>query len=208
MKQIIQHSKNCNTRKSGCLTCKQLFALCCCHARDCPNAQCPVPFCKGFRQRLEREKHERAQMMRRRMAAMQGGSGMDSFSTSYMQALNQRPVSAARAPVRAPISPAVAPTQPSVSQARPPFQSHSPNIRTAIPNAGPAVQQVKMPVADLAMSHAPEGTVDTTVSLNPELIQQLIKSQQNVGGRNIQDSSQLITILKNNPQLQACIKKV
>lgn len=145
-------------------------------------------------------------MMRRRMAAMQGGSGMESLNSSYMQAFNQRSVSAARTPVRAPISPAVASTQPSVSQARPPFQSHSPNIRPTIPNAGPAVQQVKMPVGDLAQ--APDGPAEAALSLSPELIQQLIKSQQNIGGRNIQDSSQLITILKKNPQLQACIKKV
>ena len=71
MKRIVQHSKVCKTKNSGCSVCKQLIALCCYHAKTCNDNQCSVPFCTSIKQKLRRQQMERDQWTRRRMAVMQ-----------------------------------------------------------------------------------------------------------------------------------------
>ncbi|EDV20569.1 uncharacterized protein TRIADDRAFT_60973 [Trichoplax adhaerens] len=71
MKWIVQHSKNCKTKNSGCHVCKQLIALCCYHAKTCNDNHCPVPFCSSIKQKLRMQQMQRDQWTRRRMAVMQ-----------------------------------------------------------------------------------------------------------------------------------------
>nr|KAF6407184.1 hypothetical protein HJG59_009876 [Molossus molossus] len=50
-----------------------MVALCCCHAIRCRENRCPVPFCLLIRRALRRRQlQHRLQMLRRRMASMQG----------------------------------------------------------------------------------------------------------------------------------------
>ena len=77
MKRVVQHTKVCKRKTNGgCPVCKQLIALCCYHAKHCQENKCPVPFCLNIKHKLRqqqlRERLQQAQMMRRRMAAMQG----------------------------------------------------------------------------------------------------------------------------------------
>ncbi|XP_076841342.1 uncharacterized protein LOC143485693 isoform X2 [Brachyhypopomus gauderio] len=79
MKRVVQHTKRCRRKtKGGCPVCKQLIALCCYHAKHCQENKCPVPFCLNIkhklRQRQLQHRIQQAQMMRRRMASMQGWS--------------------------------------------------------------------------------------------------------------------------------------
>ncbi|XP_072527253.1 histone lysine acetyltransferase CREBBP-like [Salminus brasiliensis] len=77
MKRVMQHTKGCERKTNGgCPVCKQLIALCCYHAKHCQENKCPVPFCLNIKHKL-RQQHlqhrlQQAQMMRRRMATMQG----------------------------------------------------------------------------------------------------------------------------------------
>lgn len=47
LKRVVQHTKNCKRGNVGCSICKQIIALCCYHAKHCPDSQenCLVPFC-------------------------------------------------------------------------------------------------------------------------------------------------------------------
>nr|CAD2176203.1 unnamed protein product [Meloidogyne enterolobii] len=59
MKRVIAHSKNCKRRQfvgADCAVCKQLIALCCCHAKHCKQAKCQVPFCLQIRQKMQEQK--------------------------------------------------------------------------------------------------------------------------------------------------------
>lgn len=77
MKRVVQHTKGCKRKTNGgCPVCKQLIALCCYHAKHCPENKCPVPFCLNIKHKLRQQqlqqRLQQAQMMRRRMALMQG----------------------------------------------------------------------------------------------------------------------------------------
>ncbi|XP_062840923.1 CREB binding protein b isoform X2 [Trichomycterus rosablanca] len=77
MKRVVQHTKGCKRKTNGgCPVCKQLIALCCYHAKHCPENKCPVPFCLNIKHKLRQQQIQQrlhqAQMMRRRMALMQG----------------------------------------------------------------------------------------------------------------------------------------
>jgi len=82
MKRLIQHSSACRRKNAGgCPVCKQLIALCCYHAKTCDMPKCPVPYCCAIKEKLERQRAEQrlkqAQLMRRRMAAMQRGMSVE-----------------------------------------------------------------------------------------------------------------------------------
>uniref|UniRef100_A0A1A8UYW3 histone acetyltransferase n=1 Tax=Nothobranchius furzeri TaxID=105023 RepID=A0A1A8UYW3_NOTFU len=77
MKRVVQHTKGCKRKTNGgCPVCKQLIALCCYHAKHCQENKCPVPFCLNIKQKLRQQqlqhRLQQAQLMRRRMATMQG----------------------------------------------------------------------------------------------------------------------------------------
>ncbi|XP_052395176.1 CREB-binding protein isoform X6 [Carassius gibelio] len=77
MKRVVQHTKGCKRKTNGgCPVCKQLIALCCYHAKHCQENKCPVPFCLNIKHKLRQQqlqhRVQQAQMMRRRMATMQG----------------------------------------------------------------------------------------------------------------------------------------
>uniref|UniRef100_A0A673NFC0 histone acetyltransferase n=1 Tax=Sinocyclocheilus rhinocerous TaxID=307959 RepID=A0A673NFC0_9TELE len=77
MKRVVQHTKGCKRKTNGgCPVCKQLIALCCYHAKHCQENKCPVPFCLNIKHKLRQQqiqqRLQQAQMMRRRMALMQG----------------------------------------------------------------------------------------------------------------------------------------
>ncbi|MCJ8739495.1 hypothetical protein PDJAM_G00047830 [Pangasius djambal] len=77
MKRVVQHTKGCKRKTNGgCPVCKQLIALCCYHAKHCLENKCPVPFCLNIKHKLRQQqlqqRLQQAQLMRRRMALMQG----------------------------------------------------------------------------------------------------------------------------------------
>uniref|UniRef100_A0A1A7W816 histone acetyltransferase n=1 Tax=Iconisemion striatum TaxID=60296 RepID=A0A1A7W816_9TELE len=77
MKRVVQHTKGCKRKTNGgCPVCKQLIALCCYHAKHCQENKCPVPFCLNIKHKLRQQqlqhRLQQAQLMRRRMATMQG----------------------------------------------------------------------------------------------------------------------------------------
>ncbi|KAL7831456.1 hypothetical protein SRHO_G00309590 [Serrasalmus rhombeus] len=72
MKRVVQHTKGCNRRTNGgCPVCKQLLALCYCHAKHCQENKCPVSFCLNIKHKLRQlqlqHQLQQAQMMLRRM---------------------------------------------------------------------------------------------------------------------------------------------
>ncbi|XP_028670118.2 CREB-binding protein isoform X2 [Erpetoichthys calabaricus] len=80
MKRVVQHTKGCKRKTNGgCPVCKQLIALCCYHAKHCQENKCPVPFCLNIKHKLRQQqlqhRLQQAQMIRRRMATMQGRGG-------------------------------------------------------------------------------------------------------------------------------------
>ncbi|XP_035376869.1 histone lysine acetyltransferase CREBBP-like [Electrophorus electricus] len=79
MKRVVQHTKGCKRKTNGgCPVCKQLIALCCYHAKHCQENKCPVPFCLNIKHKLRQQqlqhRLQQVQMMRRRMASVQGRS--------------------------------------------------------------------------------------------------------------------------------------
>lgn len=53
MKRVVTHTMNCKQKlHGGCLTCKQLIALCCYHAKQCKEIKCLVLFCPSIKQKL------------------------------------------------------------------------------------------------------------------------------------------------------------
>ncbi|KAL4658138.1 CREB-binding protein [Arapaima gigas] len=84
MKRVVQHTKGCKRKTNGgCPVCKQLIALCCYHAKHCHENKCPVPFCLNIKNKLRQQQAQhrvqQEQMIRRRMAAMQGRGGPQSL---------------------------------------------------------------------------------------------------------------------------------
>ena len=76
MKRVVAHTKVCRKKtNAGCPICKQLIALCCYHAKHCNENKCQVPFCLQIKHKLRQQqlqhRLQEAQLMRRRMAAMQ-----------------------------------------------------------------------------------------------------------------------------------------
>ncbi|XP_034043531.1 CREB-binding protein-like [Thalassophryne amazonica] len=79
MKKVVQHIKKCKcSANGGCPVCKQLIALCCCHAKYCQESICPVPLCPNIKfklcQKQLKKRFQQVLLMRRRMATMQGGT--------------------------------------------------------------------------------------------------------------------------------------
>ncbi|XP_028149092.1 CREB-binding protein isoform X2 [Diabrotica virgifera virgifera] len=75
MKRVTNHTKLCKRKTNGgCPICKQLIALCCYHAKHCPENKCPVPFCSNIKHKLKQQqlqqRLQQAQLLRRRMAVM------------------------------------------------------------------------------------------------------------------------------------------
>ncbi|XP_057659426.1 CREB-binding protein isoform X6 [Diorhabda carinulata] len=75
MKRVTNHTKLCKRKTNGgCPICKQLIALCCYHAKHCPETKCPVPFCSNIKHKLKQQqlqqRYQQAQLLRRRMAVM------------------------------------------------------------------------------------------------------------------------------------------
>uniref|UniRef100_A0A4W5K5U0 histone acetyltransferase n=1 Tax=Hucho hucho TaxID=62062 RepID=A0A4W5K5U0_9TELE len=90
MKRVVQHTKGCKRKTNGgCPVCKQLIALCCYHAKHCQENKCPVPFCLNIKHKLRQQqlqhRLQQAQMMRRRMATMQGRSMPQSLPSPPQQ---------------------------------------------------------------------------------------------------------------------------
>ncbi|CAG9863013.1 unnamed protein product [Phyllotreta striolata] len=79
MKRVTNHTKVCKRKTNGgCPICKQLIALCCYHAKHCPENKCPVPFCSNIKHKLKQQqlqqRLQQAQLLRRRMAVMSRGT--------------------------------------------------------------------------------------------------------------------------------------
>lgn len=79
MKRVMAHTRSCRRKTNGgCPVCKQLIALCCYHAKHCPETKCPVPFCVTIKQKLQQQQLQQrmaqAHLMQRRMAAMRGAA--------------------------------------------------------------------------------------------------------------------------------------
>ncbi|KAH7726092.1 CBP-1 protein [Aphelenchoides avenae] len=63
MKNVVQHAKLCKKRlQHACPQCKQLIALCCCHAKQCDVDACPVVFCSSLRQKHQEQKQEKTRI--------------------------------------------------------------------------------------------------------------------------------------------------
>ncbi|XP_058042498.1 histone acetyltransferase p300-like isoform X2 [Ahaetulla prasina] len=68
MKGFVRHHEGCERRvNGGCPSCKYLVALCCYHATDCQENQCPVPFCARIKQTLPQLQQRLDEIHRRRM---------------------------------------------------------------------------------------------------------------------------------------------
>lgn len=53
IKNVLAHQKTCKQNIEGeCQICKQIFALCCYHAKDCSDDQCAVTFCRTVKPKL------------------------------------------------------------------------------------------------------------------------------------------------------------
>ncbi|XP_065566300.1 CREB-binding protein-like [Artemia franciscana] len=79
IKCVVSHAQSCRKKTNGsCPLCKQLIALCCYHAKNCPENKCPVPFCPSIKAKLKQQqlqqRLQQQQQMRRRMAMMTGRS--------------------------------------------------------------------------------------------------------------------------------------
>ncbi|XP_074650502.1 histone lysine acetyltransferase CREBBP-like [Tubulanus polymorphus] len=106
MKRVVSHTKSCKRKTNGgCPICKQLIALCCYHAKHCQEAKCPVPFCLNIKHKLRQQqlqqRLQQAQMLRRRMAAMQqstvpGGSHSQSTPIQGQPSVPSRPVASVK----------------------------------------------------------------------------------------------------------------
>jgi len=87
MKRVMAHTRSCRRKTNGgCPVCKQLIALCCYHAKHCPETKCPVPFCVTIKQKLQQQQLQQrmaqAHMMQRRMAAMRGAGAVHTIASA------------------------------------------------------------------------------------------------------------------------------
>ena len=59
MKGLVNHTRSCQSRTNGCCKmCKQLSFICICHAKQCNETRCCVPFCLKFREKLHQQRIE------------------------------------------------------------------------------------------------------------------------------------------------------
>uniref|UniRef100_A0A8C9V2E3 histone acetyltransferase n=1 Tax=Scleropages formosus TaxID=113540 RepID=A0A8C9V2E3_SCLFO len=117
MKRVVQHTKGCKRKTNGgCPVCKQLIALCCYHAKHCHENKCPVPFCLNIKNKLRQQQAQhrvqQEQMIRRRMAAMQGRGGPQSLPSPPTSTAPGTPTSIQQP--NTPQTPQPLPTQPQV----------------------------------------------------------------------------------------------
>lgn len=85
MKRVVTHTKVCKRKTNGgCPICKQLIALCCFHAKNCPEIKCPVPFCSNIKYKLKQQqlqqRLQQAQLLRRRIEVMNTRTAVPSNS--------------------------------------------------------------------------------------------------------------------------------
>jgi len=191
MKRVMAHTRSCRRKTNGgCPVCKQLIALCCYHAKHCPETKCPVPFCITIKQKLQQQQLQQrmaqAHMMQRRMAAMRGGTVHTIASTPqtlYQQnieppsAVGGKPTITTASTVTA-VNPGMAggippsvvlipqrPDQPAAVAApvRPPEVAASVNIA---PNILALQQQQRLPNKTVVLSAgtAPNAVVQSTTS--------------------------------------------
>ncbi|KAK6630216.1 hypothetical protein RUM43_015009 [Polyplax serrata] len=161
MKRVTQHTKVCKRKTNGgCPICKQLIALCCYHAKHCPEQKCPVPFCLNIKHKLKQQqlqhRLQQAQLLRRRMAVM-----------------NTR-----AKPTSTPSSQAVSPV--SGQNVMLPMQSPhqgiglKPGAQTPPPNVLQVVKQVQAEAARQQAPHGNFGKVNPPQNVMPPPIQQRI----------------------------------
>ncbi|KAJ8398757.1 hypothetical protein AAFF_G00419540 [Aldrovandia affinis] len=144
MKRVVQHTKGCKRKTNGgCPVCKQLIALCCYHAKHCQENKCPVPFCLNIKHKLRQQqlqhRLQQAQMMRRRMATMQGRGMPQSLPSPPTSAApgtptsHQQQPSTPQTPSRPPPSPSCPPSRspPKPASCPPPFPT--PRAPTSLP---------------------------------------------------------------------------
>ncbi|KAL0268194.1 UNVERIFIED_CONTAM: hypothetical protein PYX00_010225 [Menopon gallinae] len=159
MKRVTQHTKICKRKTNGgCPICKQLIALCCYHAKHCPEQKCPVPFCLNIKHKLKQQqlqhRLQQAQLLRRRMAVM-----------------NTR-----AKPTATPSSQAVSPV--SGQNVMLPMQSPhqgiglKPGTQTPPPNVLQVVKQVQAEAASQQVPHGIYGKVNPPQGVMPPPIQQ------------------------------------
>ena len=80
MKRVMAHSRSCQQRASGgCPVCKQLFTLCCYHAKHCLETKCPVPFCVIIKRKLQQQHQQHVPMT---SVAVQNKTAILSSTTS------------------------------------------------------------------------------------------------------------------------------
>ncbi|XP_073721148.1 histone lysine acetyltransferase CREBBP-like isoform X2 [Misgurnus anguillicaudatus] len=138
MKRVVQHTKGCKRKTNGgCPVCKQLIALCCYHAKHCQENKCPVPFCLNIKHKLRQQQMQQrlqqAQMMRRRMALMQGRGMPQSLPSPTTSAGPGTPNSQQLQQPNTPQTPQTLPSQP---QQQPPHQNVAGMVQ-AFPNQPP-----------------------------------------------------------------------
>jgi len=174
MKRVMAHTRNCRRKTNGgCPVCKQLIALCCYHAKHCPEVKCPVPFCTTIKQKLQQQQLQQrmaqAHMMQRRMAAMRGATVHTIASTPqtlYQQSLD--PPSAAGGKPTITTASTVTPGNPATS-------GMPPSV-VLIPQR-PADQ----PAAMAAPVRPPEGA--TSVNIAPNLL--ALQQQQRLPNKTV-----------------------
>ncbi|CAF1259811.1 unnamed protein product [Adineta ricciae] len=70
-KRLIQHTKECTkTLRGQCTLCNKIITPIWFHAKSCVDQHCPIPFCSGFKQKLQRQRAATMQADRRRIKAM------------------------------------------------------------------------------------------------------------------------------------------
>ncbi|KAL1005748.1 hypothetical protein UPYG_G00063490 [Umbra pygmaea] len=193
MKRVVQHTKGCKRKTNGgCPVCKQLIALCCYHAKHCQENKCPVPFCLNIKHKLRQQqlqhRLQQAQMMRRRMATMQGRTMQQSLPS----------------PPQAPATPSHQPSTPQTPQPPPSNRPQTPNTAASPafaprngqpptqssqgkggPQASPLRQQQsplpqQPPPQQPSQQQAPIGAVKA--ARNIEMVAQEQQNQQNYRG--------------------------
>lgn len=56
LKRAVEHTKVCGQIASGgCSICKQLFTLCCYHAKECKKVECLVPLCPNIKRIIKHQ---------------------------------------------------------------------------------------------------------------------------------------------------------
>uniref|UniRef100_G1Q7H0 histone acetyltransferase n=1 Tax=Myotis lucifugus TaxID=59463 RepID=G1Q7H0_MYOLU len=90
LKRVVLHTTRC-LRKAfgGCPVCKQLFALCCYHAKQCQENPCP-PFCLNIKQKL-REQRLRRRQQRIGNRLLQADATMNSCNVPQPSAIPSAP---------------------------------------------------------------------------------------------------------------------